>query len=105
MNIEKAYEYDILNRKVTYTLEKTVLWDLTQWQLKDDGVKVMRAKSMESIYALRKIRDFILNWEAQAVYLCLTTDQKWDLGSVTPGFKMMNSTTGTVEWWNGSEWV
>ena len=105
MNIDKAYEYDILSRNVNYTLTKTIDGGFTAWELKESGSRVMQAKSPFSSHSLHKIRKYLLNSSEAQTLICLTTTQRNTLTNVFLGLQIFNSTASASQVWDGSSWV
>mgnify|MGYP005820189667 CR=1 FL=1 len=105
MNIEKAYEYDILSRNANYTLSEVIVGLFSTWTLKLSGVHVMSHRSQSSINNLRTIRSMVLDHSGSHVNLVMTSTQRDTLTDVYSGFCFMNSTTGSCQTWDGSSWI
>lgn len=105
MNIEIAYEKDILNRDSNYSLTASTDGAFTIWVLKDNGSHVTKSRAPISSHALHTIRKWLLNSSESQTLFWLTTTERNLLTGVFTGLQILNKTTGTVQTYDGSSWV
>lgn len=105
MNIEFAYEKDILNRNPNYKLVKTTDGAFTCWCLRCKNKHIMKSKSITASHSLLKIRSFLLSSSEHHTLLWLKTPERNLLTDMYEGFQILNKNTGKVETWNGSSWI
>ncbi len=101
MNI---YEYDLLNRYSGHTLTKETNGSSIKWELKN-GATLIRGQSgfsgNDEKVLLQLRRDLGIS---DSVLPILTTSER-DLVTVKKGQPILNTTTNTVQNYNGTDWI